>query len=160
MNNIFIDASIFLRLLLNEPGAEEAEKILTHIEENRVTGYTTPLVLEEVSFKILYAEASSRLDSKNIWRIRDALKYDKELRSYCLKPVKTFNNYINHLSSRGLRIIPIQFEDYLNAHEYMEQYGLLPADAIHIAVSKRLNIKTIATFDEDFRGIGDIKVIP
>ncbi len=157
---IFIDSSLFLRLLLDEPGADEAEKILGNIEMNNVTGYTTPMVLEEVCFKIIYAEASSILDTKNIWRIRDALKHDKKLKDRCLEKVSFFNRYVLYLSNNSLRIVHIDLEDYLNAVEYMEKYGLLPADAIHIAVSKRLDIDTIATFDEDFQILNDIKVIP
>jgi len=38
--------------------------------------------------------------------------------------------------------------------------GLLPADALHLSVAMRLNIDAIASFDEDFKRIGIIKVIP
>ena len=157
---IFIDASLFLRLLLNEPGADDAEKILNNVESNRLIGYTTPMVLEEISFKIIFAEASHLLNTKNIWRIREALKHDKNLREKCFNKIWAFKEYILHLTYHGLRIIDIRFQDYLDSLEYIHRYGLLPADAIHLAVAKRLDIKTIATFDEDFRLIEGFKIIP
>ena len=157
---LFIDSSLFIRFLLDEPGADEAENILTNIERNKVTGYTTPMVLEEVIFKIMYAEASSLLNTKNIWKIREALKYDKKIRSKCIEKIKLFNNYIIQLYNNGLRVVHIDLNDYLNAVKFIETHGLLPADAIHAAVAKRLNIDTIASFDEDFKILKEFRVIP
>ncbi|MEM0011118.1 MAG: PIN domain-containing protein [Candidatus Bathyarchaeia archaeon] len=63
---VFIDSSIFLKLLLNEEGADAAQKLLEAVEKSELLAYTTPLVLEEVSFKLLMAAASSLLNSKDI----------------------------------------------------------------------------------------------
>jgi len=63
---VFIDSSIFLKLLLNEEGADAAQKLLEAVEKSELLAYTTPLVLEEVSFKLLMATASSLLNSKDI----------------------------------------------------------------------------------------------
>ncbi|MCD6509611.1 MAG: PIN domain-containing protein [Thermoprotei archaeon] len=50
---MFIDSSVFLRLFLGEPGADKAQEILELVERSRVLGYITPLVLEEISFKMI-----------------------------------------------------------------------------------------------------------
>ncbi len=42
----------------------------------------------------------------------------------------------------------------------MRQYELLPNDAIIVATCKHYNIDTIVTFEEDFKRIPWLKVIP
>ncbi len=157
---LFVDSSVFLKLLLDEPGADQAQTILEMIEEGKVIGYTTPLVLEEVSFKLIYAKASEVLGTKNIWKIREALRVDGKTRVECGKVLKEFHKYVEHLTYRNLRVEPVTYSDWQNAADITVKYGLLPADAIHVAVALRLGAKAIATFDEDFRGIKEIKIVP
>ncbi|MEM3615115.1 MAG: PIN domain-containing protein [Candidatus Methanomethylicia archaeon] len=157
---IFIDSSIFLKLMLDEAEATKAQDILENIEYSKVLGYITPLILEEVIFKLIFAEASSRLNTTNIWSIRNELKENRALRIECIKIAKKFVEYIDHLSMKGLRIEGVFFNDWIKSIEYIEKYGLLPADALHLAVARRLEINVIATFDEDFKVIDEIKIIP
>ncbi len=157
---IFIDSSIFLKLLLDEPGADKAQEILEMVEESKVLGYVTPMVLEEISFKLVYAKASELLDTKNVWRIREALKLDEKVRNECVKILRTFYNYVEYMLRKGLRVEYVTYDDWRNAIAIVERYGLLPADAIHVAVALRIGARAIATFDEDFRMIKEINVIP
>ncbi len=46
------------------------------------------------------------------------------------------------------------------ALDVMRQYELLPNDAIIVATCKHYNIDTIVTFEEDFKRIPWLKVIP
>ncbi|MEM1608634.1 MAG: PIN domain-containing protein, partial [Ignisphaera sp.] len=45
-------------------------------------------------------------------------------------------------------------------HEIMLKYKLLPGDAIIALTCKRYGIDTILTFDEDFKRIPWLKIIP
>ncbi len=155
-----MDSSVFLKLLLDEPGADEAQEILEAIEEGRTLGFITPIVLEEVSFKLIYAKASEVLNTRNVWRIREALRLDKKVRMECIKPLKTFQKYIEHMLTRGLRVEYVTYEDWREATDFIRRYGLLPTDAIHVAVALRVGARTIATFDEDFRVVKEINVAP
>ncbi|PLJ76905.1 type II toxin-antitoxin system VapC family toxin [Infirmifilum sp. SLHALR2] len=157
---IFLDSSVFLKLLLDEPGAEEAQEILEAVESGGLKAYITPLVLEEVSFKLLLAQASYLLGTANVWRIRQALREDEALRAKCFTVLEELSRYIEKLSEGGLRVEPILHTDWLVSTRYVEKYGLLPADAMHVAVASRLSVSTIATFDEDFKHVKGIKVIP
>ncbi|MEM3994300.1 MAG: PIN domain-containing protein [Thermofilum sp.] len=156
---IFLDSSVFLKLLLDEPGAGAAEKVLEAVERSEVLACTTPLVLEEVSFKLLLAAASALLDTKDVWRIREKLKADRKLRAECFKALEEFSRYIEHLAERGLRVEEILYSDWSKSLSYVEAYGLLPADALHLAVAERLGVDVIAT-DEDFKRVSRVRVIP
>ncbi len=46
------------------------------------------------------------------------------------------------------------------ALEAMRQFGLLPNDALIVSTCKHHGISTIITFDEDFKRIPWLKVIP
>ncbi len=157
---LFIDSSIFLKLLLDEPGADKTQAILENIESNRIIGFITPMILEEVTFKLIYAKMSELLETSNIWRIRETLRHDDEKRRICVETVKEFRDYVNYMYTRGLRIEPVTFTDWLKAIDIIDKYGLLPADAIHVVIALRLGVKAIATFDEDFKYVREINTIP
>lgn len=160
VRRLFIDASVFLKLLLDEPGADEAQRILESVERGVVVGYVTPMVLEEVAFKLLYARASELLSTRNIWRIREALKSDENVRRECVGVLGKFYWYIEYMTAKGLRVEYVAYEDWRRALHFIEKYGLLPADAIHLAVALRVGAKAIATFDEDFKKVEELQVIP
>jgi len=157
---LFVDSSVFLKLILDEPGADKAQEILEIIEENKALGYITPLILEEVSFKLVFAKASEVLNTRNIWRIRDALKLDEKVRMKCIKVIETFYKYIEYLLTRGLRVEYVTYNDWINSIKIMRDYGLLPVDAIHVAVALRVKVNAMASFNEDFRVVKEIKVVP
>ena len=157
---ILIDASVFLKLLLDEPGADQAQELLEAVENGNVIGYVTPIILEEVAFKLVFARVSEILDTKNIWRIREALKFDERTRRACIEPVKVFHEYVEYMSTKGLRIEYVTSEDWRKSIEIMERYGLLPADALHVATALRIGVEAVATFDEDFRRVEEVKTVP
>jgi len=118
------------------------------------------MILEEVCFKLIYAKASEVLDTRNIWKIRENLKLNREFRKKVFEMVKKFHEYVEYMFTKGLRIESVIYSDYVNSQKYIEKYGILPADAMHIAVALRAGAKTIATFDEDFKLTNEIKTTP
>lgn len=146
--------------MIGEPGADKAREILELVEDNRIIGYVTPLVLEEVTFKVMVAQASSVLGEKSLWRIREGLKYEVRVREQCLALVRKVQDYVEHLCERGLRVAEIEYQDWENSLRYIDRYGLLPADAMHLAVALRMKIDSIATFDDDFRTVKEINILP
>ena len=156
--SIFIDSSIFLRLLLNESGADLAQNILENVEANKVIAYTSPMVLEEISFKLIYAKASELLKTINIWRIREEFKLNMNFRVEYMKPIEKFHECIGFLSRRGLRIETVTYRDWVKSIEISKKYGMFPANSVHIAM--RIGVDTIATFNTDFKKIKNINVIP
>ncbi len=53
----------------------------------------------------------------------------------CLKPLKAFQNYVEHMLMKGLRVEHVTYEDWCEAMDFVERYGLLPANAVHVAVA-------------------------
>ena len=152
----YIDASIFLQLLLDEEKAEDAEKILLMVEEGEASGYISPLVVEEVVFKLLVARASE-LGVMGFYEFKRLYLRKPEFRAACFEPVLKFMGYLNSLT--GLKWLAVDKDVLDEALDICEKYGLLPADSVHAALALKLQVP-IATFDEDFRNIPELEVIP
>ena len=101
---ILVDALVLLKLLFDEPGADQAQELVEAVENGNVIGYVTPMILEEVAFKLVFAGASEVFDTKNTWRIREALKFDERTRRACIEPVRVLHEYVEYMSTKGLRI--------------------------------------------------------
>ncbi|MGQ4891670.1 MAG: PIN domain-containing protein [Candidatus Njordarchaeia archaeon] len=156
----FIDSSVFLNLFLNEEHSEEAEDILSNVELGADIGYATPHILEEITFKLIVAKGLEIIGKASIWRLRDKLRKDTAFRREILGILNIFFDYVQELEKGGLRTVPVLDDDFKASYRIIEEYGLLPSDALTVAVMRRKNIKTIATFDKDFKTVKSIKTIP
>jgi len=72
---IFIDANIFIFNALDNPeyGGSSTE-FLSRVENGEVNGVITPVVMDEILFKILVAKSSRHLDKVNIWTIKNRMR--------------------------------------------------------------------------------------
>jgi predicted nucleic acid-binding protein len=59
----------------------------------------------------------------------------------------------------GLKLIPVQPEDYLLASDLGRAYNLLPVDALHLSAMRRDHIRNIASKDRDFERVDGIVVL-
>lgn len=154
---IFIDANIFLDYAL--PNIKFGEKIadfLERIEMQELTAVTTPVVLNEVSYILLLQRGMTILKSKNRDEVRSKIKADGRFASICYDAVDTFNELLSNLD--GLKLTPVQPEDYLLASDLGRAYNLLPIDALHLSAMRREHISDIASRDRDFKGIDGIRL--
>lgn len=145
---------------MNTDEAEKCETTLASIEVGEVKAVSTPHVIEEVSFKLLIAKASEVLKSRNVWEIRDRLRKDEALRQECYEILRKFIEYVRKLCFGGLRIIEVYSEDVFKIPDMFKEIGLLTTDCLHLSVMRRLNLKAIATLDEDFKQVKGVTVIP
>ncbi|AMM53526.1 PIN domain-containing protein [Thermococci archaeon] len=60
---------------------------------------------------------------------------------------------------RGITILP-DYQEVSEWREVMKKYKLLPNDALIAITCRHYGIKTIATFDEDFKRVKFLKVVP
>jgi len=152
----YIDSSVFLHLLLEGDRADEAEEILERVENGEVTGYITVLVAEEVAFKLLVAKASE-LGVDEFWSFKKRFLKDSEFRGKCYEPIMEFREYLDKMA--GLVWVPVADREYWEALKIVRKYGLLTVDAIHAATALKLGVP-LASFDEDFKRVPGLKVIP
>ncbi len=150
---IFVDANIFLyhAFDLNEISV----KFLQRVEKGDVKACTSLLVLEEVFFKLLVQQTSNFITKVNLEKVKSFLKQPKT-REKVYPPLFRYFQYIKTLKAGGLTISDLREEDMGKALQFSGRWGVLTADALHLAVMERKKIKHIASADSDFEGIEGI----
>ncbi|MCD6467611.1 MAG: PIN domain-containing protein [Methanomicrobia archaeon] len=153
--DIFVDANIFIyNAVDHEKYGQSSTDFLLRIEKEEIKAFTDSLVLDEVFFKILIAEASKYTETKNIKDLRKIIRSSKAV----YNPVKEYRDYISELSLSGLKILSVDSKIALDSIDIAEKYNLLTADAIHVTTCRFYNIKNIATKDKDFGRVDFLKV--
>lgn len=155
---IFIDANIFIYNALDDPAyAEACSDFLRLVEINRIKGIITPLVMDEVLFKILVAEASQHIEKFNIWTLKKEMKR-AEFSSLVYEPVNEYAQYFKELTYGGLEIAPIDGGTVEMSVDLGKQYGLLTTDAVHLAAMHQYGIIHMATNDSDFAIVESLRI--
>lgn len=150
---IFIDANIFLHHAFDvNPVSVE---FLKKVESFDLKAYTSALVIEEVTFKLIMQSASNFLDKVTLQSVKALLK-DTESREKVFRPVEEYRRYINSLKDFGLRILDLTDKDMTAVVQKAKTYGLLTADAAHLAVMERKRITHMASSDGDFEAVNNI----
>lgn len=150
---IFIDASIFLHHAFDvNPDSVE---FLKRVESNDLKAYTSALVIEEITFKLMMQSASNFLEKITLQSVKTFLK-DDENREKVFKPVEEYREYINYLKDFGVTIFDLTDRDMALAIQKARAYGLITADAAHIAIMERKGITHIASSDSDFKAVSNI----
>jgi len=154
-NAVFIDATIFLHHAFDtNPVSVE---FLSRIETSNIKAYTSALVLEEVSYKIMMQSASNFLDRVTVQHVKKFLENPGN-RGKVLNPLIEYMEYIDKMKEAGMTIIDLKGSDMKQAVQHARDNGLITADAAHLAVMQRKSIHQIATEDSDFAVVPDITV--
>ncbi|MEW6408500.1 MAG: type II toxin-antitoxin system VapC family toxin [Nitrospirota bacterium] len=150
---IFIDANIFLHHAFDvNPISVD---FLKKVESFDLKAYTSALVIEEVIFKLILQSASNFLDKITLQNVKVLLK-DTENKEKVFRPVEKYRGYINNLKDFGLTILDLTDKDMAVAIQEAKTYGLITADAAHIAVMERKGITHMASSDSDFNVVNNI----
>lgn len=152
-DGIFIDANIFLHHAFDMNST--SVDFLKKVESSNLKAYTSALVIEEVLFKLVMQSASNFLDKVRLQNIKVLLK-DTKTREKILKPVMEYRGYIDMLKGFGLTVLDLTDKDMTIAIEKSKTYGLITADAAHIAVMERKGIIHMASSDNDFEPVNKI----
>ncbi len=152
---IFVDANIFLDYALPNPiFGEIVAEFLEKVELEEISAITTPAVLSEVSQILLFNKGFSILRTQNRNLVKSKIKADRRFSSLCYSAVDKFNGFITGLE--GLRLVPVQPEDYMIAADLGKNYMLLSLDSLHLSVMRHNHIRSIATRDQDFERVDGI----
>jgi len=96
------------------------------------------------------------LKTENRDIVRSKIKENSHFAHLCYDAVDTFNEFISDLD--GLKLIPVQPEDYLLASDLGRAYNQLPTDALHLSAMRRSHVRDIATRDRDFERVDGIVI--
>ncbi len=141
---VFFDSNIFIKYLA---GAEEAKKLIDKVERGEWRGYVNDVVVSEVVYGYLRLVLSVSRYKLSDYIVKHVDKV-KELLEQDVYPL--FTDFEHLPTSVGVdRLL-----------EYMANYRLLPNDALIAATCRTYGIDAIATFDEDFKRVPRLRVIP
>ncbi len=144
MNSAFIDTNVIIRYYA---GDSEARETLEPVLSGEIVGYINSIVFSEVLFILLKL-------------LTDMKAYELKRRPQIVrKTLKMLDKQIAFLQGYFTEL-EINKEIKQTALDIMRQYGLLPNDAIIAATCKHYNIDTIITFDEDFKRVPWLTVLP
>jgi len=142
---IYVEANIFLFTALAD--AEYGPSALEFLERSSEDGIellTSTLTIDEVSFVALKAKLEEKYGvTKNQVLY---LKRNPEV-------VKALASDVNQIVENVLglaTLTEVSAPDVQQMRLYMEEFGLLPRDAIHLAVVHRLGLTCMASSDSDF----------
>ena len=133
-----------------EPYASKVKQVLVEREDLAVT----LRIVDEVVFTLIRLEA---------WR-RHGLRQLRELRDYVRRHgLREFYDIINDVEEFIYKLGIQVLEDrgsFMELLETMKKFNLFPGDALIAITAKHYGIDTILTFDEDFRRVPWLKVLP
>ena len=116
--------------------------------------YTSLRTIEETSYILVRIYLSKHYGARGIYQVKELIK------KHNLEHVKDELVTLRRLLS-DYNIITLQDKATIEEiHETMIKYRLLPGDAIIALTCKHYGINTILTFDEDFKKIPWLEVIP
>ncbi len=147
---IVVDTNVFVQYLLEGERADEAEKLMVSYSDLAVTTG----IVNEVEFVIVRRLAQTRLGIRKLSKLKEYIRA-KGL-DFAIDVLEEFTRMLLELNIAILK-------DYAEPRELLEtmrKHRLTPSDAIIALTCKHYGIDTIMTFDEDFRRVPWLRVIP
>ncbi len=145
-----VDTNVFVQYLFDGERADEAERLLASYPDLAVTVG----IIDEVEFVIVRRLAKERLGIRKLSKLKEHIR-TKGL-DFASDMLERYTEMLHEFDIAVLR-------DYAEPRELLEtmrKYQLTPSDAIIALTCKHYGIDTIITFDEDFKRIPWLKVVP
>lgn len=154
---IYIDANIFIHVLLNDPRFGATCKIfLTRVEKGDVEACLSPLAIDEIAYKIIVEKLKTELGLDTVREVLRQLKRDPDRLDSAKPELLAFLLVIQNY--KGLKVVDVPASVGINLFEQITDHKLLPRDALHLAIMEHHGITHIATSDKDFKRIAGITV--
>ena len=148
---IYVNANAIVYLLHDvRPKSDQVIDALSRSNQ----AYTSLRTIEETSYILIRIYLGKHYGIKGIHKIREIIN-QKGL-GFIKDELKAMRGLLSEYN-----IIVLQDRaEVSEIHETMIKYSLLPGDAIIALTCRHYGIDTILTFDEDFKRIPWLKVIP
>jgi predicted nucleic acid-binding protein len=141
---VLYDSNVLIKYLA---GDEKARTLVEKVINGEWEGYITGIVVSET----VYIYLRLALDVSR-YKLRELIiKQDERIRNLLEEDIRPLLSLFNLIAAET------SVEELL---DLIESYGLLPNDALIAVAALKHGISTIATFDEDFRRVPWLRVIP
>ncbi len=150
MNGIFIDTNVFYNILFETSLTRTARRLLENYEDRKFyTSLTTVNELLYIATRKYYQATGEARGPHSLRRLIASRGYPKHI-------VDGIRRLLEDLEVEVL----VEHVEYRDIMEYASRLKLLPSDAIIALTCKHYGINTILTFDEDFKRVPWLKVVP
>ena len=141
---VLYDSNVLIKYLA---GDEKARTLVEKVINGEWSGYITGTITSET----IYIYLRLALDVSR-YRLKELItKQDERVKNLLEEDVRPLLSLFNLITPET------SVEELLNL---IESYGLLPNDALIAIAAHKHGISTIATFDEDFKRVPWLRVIP
>jgi predicted nucleic acid-binding protein len=141
---VLYDSNVLIKYLA---GDEKALALLEKAINGEWEGYITGTVVSET----IYIYLRLALDVSR-YKLRELInKRDERIKNLIEEDIRPLLSFFNLVTAEA------RIEELL---DLIENYGLLPNDALIAIVALKHGISTIATFDDDFKRIPWLRIIP
>jgi predicted nucleic acid-binding protein len=142
---IYVETNIFLfAALADAKYGPSALRFLERSSGDEIELLTSTLTIDEVSFVALKAKLEEKYGV-----MRNQVLYLKRNPEV----VKALASDVNQIVENVLgltTLVEVSTPDIQQMRLYLKEFGLLPRDAIHLAVTHRLGLAGVASNDSDF----------
>jgi len=137
---IYIDANIFIHVLLNDPRFGATCK-------GEVKACLSPLAIDEIAYKIIVEKLQAELGLATVGEVLRQLKRDPERLDSAKAELLAFLFVVQ--SYKGLKVVDVPASVGVSLFEQIIAHKLLPRDALHLAIMAHHGITHVATSDKD-----------
>jgi hypothetical protein len=142
---IYVETNIFLLAALADAKyGPSALRFLERSSGDKIELLTSTLTIDEVSFVALKA----KLEEKH-GVMRNQVLYLKRNPDVVKALASDVNQIVGNVLSLTT-LVEVSTPDIQQMRLYLKEFGLLPRDAIHLAVAHRLGLAGVASNDSDF----------
>ena len=148
--HLFLDANIFIYAFLGH--SSQCRNLLGHCASEQVFGITILEVINEVTHRLMVAEALGTGVIKRD-RVRDLRGKRREI-------AKLTEYWAQTSAIFGLNILVLPSDEarLYRAQSVRSRYGLLTNDSLILAAMEESGVDSLAIRDSDFDHISDIKI--
>lgn len=142
---IYVETNIFLfTALADEKYGRPALRFLERSSGDEIELFTSTLTIDEVAFVALKAKLEEKYGV-----IKNQVLYLKR-NPEVVKALASDVNQIVEIVLSLTTLVEVSALDVQQMRLYVKEFGLLPRDAIHLAVTHRLGLTCMASNDGDF----------
>ena len=152
---LYWDASFLVHATY--PGGRYHQDCYTFLERLDAAGdtlsYVSSLALDETVFTLIQLKLAEDYTDRGFW---DVYRENPQAIQPYLGELRALIDYFSN--NPRVQLVGTEPESMLVALRYMENYSLLPRDALHLSTMARYGIDDIVTTDDDFASVDNLRL--